>query len=429
MIDLKKVLTISIFLFGYGNLYGQNSEISEDSLVSDKMYFVNNLFTYGENIMKEQGVKCAIDTLKRFEKSIETENDPLKKSFYYQVMMTFYSFINHHNSLTYETKAFPYKKIPEGTLSLDFKAINAIEYIADNLGDSRVILINEAHHFSEHRAFLRDLLPELRKKGFNYLLLEALFEHEDQLKERKYPILTSGLYLNDPVFSQAVRQAYALDYQVVQLERGSENDDREEDQAFRIDSVLRADPTAKVLVFVGHDHINKQPKNGYVRMGNILINKLGYEVPAIELTEMRENSSADFENADYKIAVENFPDQAQPFVVIQNDSSFVSSASKGLVDFNVFFPRTRSFCGLADWSMPNDGKEALLDLSVKKGEIVQVFIKDELEREKNLAIAVIQFEADKAISNLNLRLPLQRYIAKVLNSESVELTSVEFDVK
>jgi hypothetical protein len=136
-------------------------------------------------------------------------------------------------------------------------ALQAIEAAA---GSRQVVMINEAHHVPQHRAFTLQLLAALRRKGFTYFAAETL-QPDPGLARRGYPTAETGSYIQEPLYGDLVRTALRLGYQVVPYEAESSGrgiEPREREQARHlVERIFQKDPKAKVLVHAGYSHILK----------------------------------------------------------------------------------------------------------------------------------------------------------------------------
>ncbi len=56
-----------------------------------------------------------------------------------------------------------------------YKRGSAIQYILSQSKEHQVVIINEAHHLSQHRVFTTQLLAGLKDQGFKHLGLETYF--------------------------------------------------------------------------------------------------------------------------------------------------------------------------------------------------------------------------------------------------------------
>ncbi|MEO1085342.1 MAG: hypothetical protein AAFY88_13975, partial [Acidobacteriota bacterium] len=121
----------------------------------------------------------------------------------------------------------------------------------------RAVMINEAHHIPQHRALTRRLLPALREIGFTHFASETLSPHLEHLGEKRYPTSATGLYTDEPLYADLVREAIALGFTVVPYEAvgDEEHKDRELSQAQKLKKeVIDASPEARVLVHLGYAH-------------------------------------------------------------------------------------------------------------------------------------------------------------------------------
>lgn len=140
-------------------------------------------------------------------------------------------------------------------------AIPAAPAIAAAARERRIVLVNEAHHDAQTRELVLQLLPRLRREGFNYFAAEALIEDGATLSRRGYPIASSGTeYLHEPLYGEIVRTALRLGYTVVPYDPTTPVADRDLTQAQNLYTrVFAHDPTARLLVLAGYAHIDKAP--------------------------------------------------------------------------------------------------------------------------------------------------------------------------
>jgi hypothetical protein len=133
----------------------------------------------------------------------------------------------------------------------------------------QIVILNESHQMSRHRAFGMEVALALRKLGFKYLAMETLSDRTDALAKRGYPLRTDGSYSRDPVFGDFIRQSLRAGYVPVAYEHtftqqpnpedwAATIEEREEGQANNlIERVLKRDPTARIFVYVGFSHALK----------------------------------------------------------------------------------------------------------------------------------------------------------------------------
>jgi len=139
-----------------------------DSTLKSNQKEVLNFFVYGENILKKYGAKAAVDSLLQFKNTYANSKDFGRKSFYYQVLMTYYAFFDYKKSLEYESLAF--NKI--GGVKHNFtpltEFVDARKYLLEKFSSETIIMFNEAHNCSQSRAFVRDLLSSLPKQVYDF---------------------------------------------------------------------------------------------------------------------------------------------------------------------------------------------------------------------------------------------------------------------
>lgn len=194
----------------------------------------------------------------RFLSAAKTANDPQLQDTVAQMHATSLSFLGRPNEAIREfplhdqDKASPGLPAPKA-----FEARPAADWIADQADRYRVVMVNEAHYKPQTRLLTLALLPELRRKGFRYLAIEAL---DDTPLAAGYPTFDTGYYTREPVFAELIREAVHLGYTLVPYESMEQSQQgRETGQAKRIAKILEQDPEAKILVHAGHGHISKEP--------------------------------------------------------------------------------------------------------------------------------------------------------------------------
>jgi hypothetical protein len=227
---------------------------------------------------------------------------------------------------------------------------NAIQAIAKAAGSRQVVMINEAHHVPQHRAFTLQLLGELRKQGFAYFAAETL-RQDPGLVRRGYPTKETGWYIQEPLYGDLVRTALRLGYKVVPYEQeevnpGQDPGLREREQARHlVERILKADPKAKVLVHAGYGHVAKSG-SPMKMMASYFHEMTGIDPLAINQVLMTEHSAPELEEPLYRQAVDR--GLVKEPVVFRNAAGALWSTSKNY-DMAVFHPRSRYENGRPDW--------------------------------------------------------------------------------
>jgi hypothetical protein len=214
-----------------------------------------------------------------------------------------------------------------------------------------VIMVNEAHHVPEHRAFTITLLEGLYQRGFRYFAAESLDEHDTALQRRGYATFATGYYDREPVFADMVRTAIRLGYRIVPYEATSPVspfgfsdpvraiNDREREQAEHLrDRIFKQDPNAKVLVHVGYGHHSEQStdlefegKKGQLKTMGVWFKELtGIDPLTLDSTVMRPHSDPSLENEFYRWATAIHP-RRTPAIYRDRDGNSFQTPSMGRV--------------------------------------------------------------------------------------------------
>lgn len=177
----------------------------------------------------------------------------------YQLGATAYSFSQHFTKAaqTWDKNGVVVPKIT-GADSLYFKKFkpqNAADYIINRSKREQVIIINEAHHEARHRVFTTALLKGLYHNGYRLLGLEALAD--TLINKRKFPVVESGFYIQEPQMANLIAEALQIGFTVFGYEasEGKNGKEREIEQAKNIAQVMAKNPGAKVLIHCGFDHV------------------------------------------------------------------------------------------------------------------------------------------------------------------------------
>ncbi len=136
--------------------------------------------------------------------------------------------------------------------------------LQDRLEDAQIVILNEAHHRPEHRAFAILLAEHLRRKGFRYLAIEDATPATPKIQARGWiEYGENGGEMTEPVFAQLVERGIELGYTLVNYEwitnlQPGTGDPRHDEERIQAENLvartLAQDPNAKILVFVGWGH-------------------------------------------------------------------------------------------------------------------------------------------------------------------------------
>jgi hypothetical protein len=232
------------------------------------------------------------------------------------------------------------------------RAKPALSVLDPMVGNARIVMINEAHHVPQHRAFAIQLLQHLRKKGFHYFAAETLAMYDHDLQTRGYPINASGYYTAEPVYGDLVRTALKLGYRVVPYEAAGSfknAEEREQAQASNlVEAIFKQDAHAKAVIYAGYSHINEGGLlAGVAPLAKRLRDMTGIDPLTIDQTVMSEQFSQEYEQPIYRYLMTHSP--------IHEPTIFVNGAGKpwtfqpGIRDITLFHPRSAYVNGRPSW--------------------------------------------------------------------------------
>jgi len=236
------------------------------------------------------------------------------------------------------------------------QALDAVQEIVAAAKTHRVVIINESHWHQRHRAFAQLLAKELRKIGFTHLGFEALSPGTGAQVRLHGPAIGLGFYTMDPFLADFIRQATVMGYEVFDYEqrddqqaaagadRAAELEARERAEAENISAILKANPQAKIMLYVGGGHGMKTPSSGNLAMMALQLKQMtGVEILSINQTAPI--SIPAFNTPDYQ-AVEPLLAKNRSTVIRLKDGQWLAAPG---YDFTVFHPRLPEIYGRAGW--------------------------------------------------------------------------------
>ncbi|WP_174280224.1 hypothetical protein [Sphingomonas bacterium] len=262
----------------------------------------------------------------------------------------------------------PLSPLPPADLARLRAAIprDALAEIVARARRTRVVVLNEDHGQPRGRAFGLAVARALRPLGYRVLALETLEANPDPaLAARRlaglirdgYPRQVSGYYTADPVFGDFVRQALAMGYrplacEQIPTERLADPDDqivaRELAQATHLAAALRAEPSAKMFVYVGFGHVAEAPAQPGATpwMAARLKVMTGIDPLTIDQVALAEDPS-DKRGDGYAVIADRATGRS--VVLFTGAKPLVVGQYAGAVDLQVVHPRVRHIAGRPDW--------------------------------------------------------------------------------
>lgn len=221
-----------------------------------------------------------------------------------------------------------------------WEAADAVDVIARQAADRRIVLVNEAHHDAHTRQLTLALLPRLRELGFDHFAAEALLDKDASLMNRGYATANSGSeYLREPSYGEIIRTAIRLGFKVVSYDVDSRStQERESGQASNLyRKVFARNPDARLFVHAGYAHIDKAKGRlgSTAPMAMQLQQLTGIEPLSVDQTQFREQIPR--EPDAYTALVGDFPSR-NPFVLLDRSTGKPWSAHPEQYDINVLLP-------------------------------------------------------------------------------------------
>jgi hypothetical protein len=343
----------------------------------------------------------AIDAVEKLrKKDAKLENSSINANFY--------SFVGEYKKMLSDrdTDTPKFNWTSKDSLELEtYNLKNAKEEILKNTKDKQVIMFNENHLNPHSRVFVADLLRDLKQQGFSYFGVETLtssISMDSTLNFRKYPLQKSGYYTAEPCFGNLIRTALQEDFNVFSYEYNTQSDStgkfqkrnhREKSQALNILKILEKNPKAKIIVYAGHDHIQKKSSNPQVKMMASYFKLLsGIEPFCIEQATMIEGYDETKEHPAYKqINKKNSPCNS---IVLEKDGNYwTTSERKGSYEMCIFHCRSQYENNYPTWlvnSTGNKNYEIKIDnLKKYQNNILQIYIKKEYDEQVFEAVPII----------------------------------------
>ncbi|KQC01057.1 hypothetical protein [Pedobacter sp. Hv1] len=325
----------------------------------------------------------------------------------YQLGATAYSFGQHFTKAaqTWDKNGVAVPKITaaDSTYFKSFKAQSALNYIIDRSKNERLMIINEAHHEARHRVFTMGLLQGLYNNGYRLLGLEALADK--LINERKFPVVESGFYTQEPQMANLIAEALKIGFTVFGYEAkaGKNGKEREIEQAKNIAEMMAKNPDAKVLIHCGFDHVIEGTP-GNKSWEKAMAGRLK-EYTNIDPFTIDQVSYSPKGDVKYNSPYINLTNAMMPLIMVAaNGKTFNGPEGTDRTDCRVIHPVERLIAGRAHWL--NEGvqrKSYIIPKSKISAYPALVLAYRLKEYDKNgIPADIIELDNQQAIANLIL---------------------------
>lgn len=329
--------------------------------------------------------------------------------------------------LAMNTRNMNYTQKQIDSLNQIYKKVDAKNYILDKAKETRVVIINEAHHNSFHRIFTKSLLKELYDLGYTNLGLETLSTSDNlnqALNKRKYPIIKDGHYVKEPQFGNLVREALEIGYHLFSYDtitRGDQNL-REITEARNIQKEIESKPNEKFLIHCGYAHAHEgEDKSWAVTMAQRLKEYTEIDPLTISQTSYSEKGKPEFNHPLLKA----FDVNESSILLDLENNPFKHNQNGAYTDLAVFHPNTDYINNRPNWLFKNENKNvsiSLGDIEIEYPVMVFAFKKGE---DIHSAVPIDLVEINNSTESCHLGLKNGDYEIIVTNGRD----SFKFDKK
>ncbi len=402
-----------------------------------KPFYILTIILLLNSCKEEKRITEKIDFTTEYKFSNEIEDKVAKDTipWKYQISATDYATKGDYKNsliqwdLAMGTREKKFTDNQVDSINQKYSKVKATGYIIELAKKNQVIIINEAHHNSSHRAFTKSLLQKLFDNGYKNLGLEALGNGEyldSTLNSRKYPILKTGHYIKDPQFGNLVREALEIGYDLFAYEnmgKGS-GKPREIEQARNIEKVINSKLNEKFLIHCGFDHALEGTHNSWEKaMAGRLTEYTSINPLTINQVVYSEKSKPEFNNPLLKAL--NITESS---IIIDKDNNPLRyERGEAWTDIAVFHPNTEYVDNRPNWLFKNNNENVsilLTDIQIEFPVMVLAYKKGE---NINLAVPIDITELNSKTENCNLG--LKKGIYEIVITNGKESYKFEQNVK
>jgi len=299
-------------------------------------------------------------------------------------------------------------------------ALTCIEEVAI---DRQLIIWGEEHHLPQSRSLYTAMLKKLWEQGFRYLAAETFSK---KVEKEEYISPTSGYYLQDPIYADAVKFAKEIGYKLVSYDNNS--DERDKKQAENIyTEIFKKDPKAKVLVIAGRGHISESVQSGnWEPMGYWLKKLTGIDPFTIYAPTMSDRLTENEMHPFYRYAIKN---ELIKEITIFQDTLNKDYLGSDAFDAYAFFPKVELINGRPDWMYNVLNRQAFEIPKTFLREDSKVLVQAHNFKEPDHAIPVDQLLVFTNTEKVFLALPKGKFRIRSINANGEVLSKKNIIVK
>jgi hypothetical protein len=297
----------------------------------------------------------------------------------------------------------------------------ALAFLGRMAEGAQVVMINEAHHVPQHRAFTLRLLEELRGRGFTHFAAETLSADDTGLNARGYALPSTGPYIAEPLYGDMVRTALRLGYRVVPYEAPRTAPDRENAQAANlVQRILQADPRARILVHAGYNHVNESGLLAGKRPMAVQFREMtGIDPVTVDQTEMTEHGTPEHEHPLYR----RLARRAAGGAAVWQAGGAAWTLEPGLRDVTVVHPPSQYERGRPTWLRLGGRRRAYPLPAEVCGTAARCLVRAFAADEGPNAVPVDQLEVVRGAGSRALMLPPGRFNMRVEDASGAHMST------
>jgi hypothetical protein len=212
--------------------------------------------------------------------------------------------------------------------------LSAEEVVLSAVKGHQVVILNEAHHQPEHRAFGARLMPQLAALGVKFVAIETGDQASlDEIAKTGVVKTTTDVYSWDPQRADLLRAIVRAGLKLIAIDvnprEGAQPQSGEDRIAFResnmareLQAVVDSEPGAKVLVWVGFSHALKTPQG---QRGTEWMAARFWKSAMIEpysIYQMSDEDNLALDDPIYRLVVTGRPDLKRPMGIRLPIASF-----------------------------------------------------------------------------------------------------------
>lgn len=252
---------------------------------------------------------------------------------------------------------------------ISFQGIGSLDSI---IGNNQIVIINEAHDRLVQRAFIYELLPLLKDKGFTNLAMETLSQPTSNLD------ISTGFYTAEPIMGEVYRKALELGFQLIAYEDLNNNAlMRDSIQAVNLKNQLYVDgKLQKTAIICGYGHLYEWSESPETKMMGQYLGEMTGENPlTIDQVLIGEYSDNSYMVTFYEALV-------QDSSIVFDKSSF-SNFIPPFSDVYIIHPKTKFVHNRPEYITLNQEKK-WVELDGKEHTIlVQAYLANEIRNKKD----------------------------------------------